>query len=437
MEDSEEILLKIRIGFLSKINRVISSCKNFLTNNNNKRLILYAVGGSIKKLIVVVEHLKMIIPGLYQINRLCTVLYKSVDEKDPKNQKLYPKMEVTLTFNKPIIITEGFQDNIPEEERKKLLDIFLKKKEERKERKHLRGSIALRGRRRKIRGKIRLKPMREKKIEGENMDNKELSEEERLQKERKEKEIIEKLEKLKKERERQRIENERKEKERKEKERKENERKEKERLEKEERERRILHEEINKKYNIIKNELPNLFQLDTTKLEKLQKSNNNKCLICFEIFCKGNQLLYLPCLHLFHSSCIMRWLLEKNTCPICIKDYRGIEEEDQKEEDQIEDTLENFFGNNMYMDNRYLDDISSISSEDNSFNYFNWRRGRGRGRGNWNNRGHWRGGRTNWRGRRGNWRGRRTFRGQRGRGGPYYNGYHSWRGRGRGSGRGS
>ena len=39
-------------------------------------------------------------------------------------------MEVKLTLVKPTIITEGFQDKLSEEERKKLLDVYLKEKEE-------------------------------------------------------------------------------------------------------------------------------------------------------------------------------------------------------------------------------------------------------------------------------------------------------------------
>ena len=79
---------------------------------------------------------------------------------------------------------------------------------------------------------------------------------------------------------------------------------------------------INEKYNEIKNDLPDLFNLDNNKLEKLKKSNNKECIICLENFKINNQCLYLNCLHLFHSTCIVNWLLEHNNCPICKENYK-------------------------------------------------------------------------------------------------------------------
>ena len=211
-----------------------------------------------------------------------------------------------------------------------------------------------------------------------------------------------------KQREEEKLERERLERERKERERIERERKERE---KEEKEKQKLLEELNDKYNIIKDDLPVPFRLDITKYEKLYKSKNNKCMICLEVYKVGNQVLYLPCSHLFHSVCIMRWLLNNNKCLICTKDYR-----DKQDEDNNSD-LNNNLSNEHYYDNR---------------NWRGSRRGGGRGgrgnwrggRGNWRGgRGNWRGGRGNWRGGRGNWRGRGIFRGQRGRGGNYYSNF--------------
>jgi hypothetical protein len=191
-------------------------------------------------------------------------------------------------------------------------------------------------------------------------------EKERIEKEREEKERLEK----------ERIEKERQEKERLERYRIEKEIQEKTRLEKERQEEekikireRILNEilekekliekerkkaennkmirEISEKYEDIKNDLPEPFYLDEQKLEKLQNSDNDKCLICLEEFKIKNQVLYLPCLHLFHSRCIVRWLLDKNTCPICLANYNGnVEKKEEKQSfnDYLEDF--NFINNN-------------------------------------------------------------------------------------------
>ena len=214
MEDSENFFINIRIGLNCKVNSVISYCKNALNNKNCKGLNTNAVGGSIGKLIEIVESLKIIISGLYQVNRLTSVAYLPVGNNNGEvnnvAKTLYPKMEVKLSLEKPTVITEGFQGKLPEEERKKLLDVFLKQREE-----------------------------------------------ERLEKEKK------------------RLERERKERERKER-------------EKEEKEKQKLLEELNDKYDIIKNDLPIPFRLDITKYEKLYKSNNYKCMICLEVYRVGS-----------------------------------------------------------------------------------------------------------------------------------------------------
>ena len=193
--------------------------------------------------------------------------------------------------------------------------------------------------------------------------------------------------------------------------------------------------EINNKYDDIKNDLPEPFHLDKTKLEKIIKSKNEKCLICLEIFKENNQVLYLPCSHLFHSVCILRWLLKHNKCPICLIDYRGNVDNDKEEHDLEE--LENLFNDSMDMDDiprEHLFQFNNFMLEnDNIFlnNNINRHRGRGNLNQNYNRRGNWRGrgrGRVFWnaRGReRGNdyWREREYF-------GVIERGSGNWRGRG-------
>ena len=43
----------------------------------------------------------------------------------------------------------------------------------------------------------------------------------------------------------------------------------------------------------------------------------NNCSICLEQFLEKDNIIYLPCLHLFHSYCIFKWLERKKYCPIC------------------------------------------------------------------------------------------------------------------------
>lgn len=41
------------------------------------------------------------------------------------------------------------------------------------------------------------------------------------------------------------------------------------------------------------------------------------CCICICEIKKNEETLLLPCGHMFHSKCIMNWLNQNNTCPVC------------------------------------------------------------------------------------------------------------------------
>ena len=219
---------------------------------------------------------------------------------------------------------------------------------------------------------------------------------------------------------RKREERERKEKERKEKEKIEKERKEKEKIEKE---RKLILKKVNDKYNNIKNDLPVPFLIDKNQLDKLINSKNDNCLICLEDFIENDQVLYLPCSHLFHSLCVLRWLLNNNKCPICQTDYKNevIDEEEQNMSMTMNQNMYNPFSNIYGLNVNIPINIPMMEINNAYFNMgypymMGYRRNRGgysgRGRGGYNGRG--RGG-YNGRGRRGgNYRGRGNYRGNRG-----------------------
>lgn len=41
------------------------------------------------------------------------------------------------------------------------------------------------------------------------------------------------------------------------------------------------------------------------------------CTICQEDFATGDKATKLPCTHSYHTDCVMQWLKEHHTCPIC------------------------------------------------------------------------------------------------------------------------
>lgn len=42
-----------------------------------------------------------------------------------------------------------------------------------------------------------------------------------------------------------------------------------------------------------------------------------ECELCLEDYKEGDELMRLPCLHLFHAHCVKPWLQKSYTCPVC------------------------------------------------------------------------------------------------------------------------
>ncbi|KAL2126489.1 hypothetical protein VTI74DRAFT_821 [Chaetomium olivicolor] len=51
--------------------------------------------------------------------------------------------------------------------------------------------------------------------------------------------------------------------------------------------------------------------------EMLGPEGKAECTICIDEINKGDEVLVLPCKHWYHGECVVLWLKEHNTCPIC------------------------------------------------------------------------------------------------------------------------
>ena len=130
-KDSNKAPNDIRIGMNSRPRNVIKYSTSVMDEKKLTELKFSAVGGSIGRLLQIVEVLKVIKPGLHQQNRITSVAYQTVDSNNTLlNQRLYPKLEVTLSTEEPKTKTEGYQGVLKEEERKQIEKIMNSKKEQ-------------------------------------------------------------------------------------------------------------------------------------------------------------------------------------------------------------------------------------------------------------------------------------------------------------------
>ena len=150
-KDNKKAPNDIRIGMNSRPRYVIKYATSVMDEQKLSELKFSAVGGSIGRLLEIVEVLKVLKPGLYQLNRITSVAYQTVDSNNTLlNQRLYPKLEVILSKEEPKNKTEGFQGKL-EEDKRKDIEKIMKERKERMEKNRGRG----RGRGRGFRGRGR------------------------------------------------------------------------------------------------------------------------------------------------------------------------------------------------------------------------------------------------------------------------------------------
>lgn len=66
-----------------------------------------------------------------------------------------------------------------------------------------------------------------------------------------------------------------------------------------------------------------ILELDEFQYKHLKKYSalkEDKCPICLQKYKSSDIIKEFPCKHIFHKSCIFKWLKQSNVCPICKHD---------------------------------------------------------------------------------------------------------------------
>ncbi|XP_010863947.2 LOW QUALITY PROTEIN: E3 ubiquitin-protein ligase RNF115 [Esox lucius] len=66
--------------------------------------------------------------------------------------------------------------------------------------------------------------------------------------------------------------------------------------------------------------------LPMVSVSQEQIDSRLECPVCREEYVVGESVKKLPCLHYFHSDCIVPWLELHDTCPVCRKSLEGIDQ---------------------------------------------------------------------------------------------------------------
>ena len=80
-----------------------------------------------------------------------------------------------------------------------------------------------------------------------------------------------------------------------------------------------------------------ILELDEFQFKHLKKYSaltEDKCPICLQKYKSADIIKEFPCKHIFHKTCIFKWLKTSNVCPLCKHDITDeINNVDIKNED--------------------------------------------------------------------------------------------------------
>ncbi|KAF6149464.1 hypothetical protein GIB67_017002 [Kingdonia uniflora] len=57
--------------------------------------------------------------------------------------------------------------------------------------------------------------------------------------------------------------------------------------------------------------------MPTVKISQEHLRTNSHCAVCKDMFELGSETRLMPCNHMYHADCIIPWLVQHNSCPVC------------------------------------------------------------------------------------------------------------------------
>ena len=122
---SQQPVNHIRVSATSQVRNLIRYSNMLLKERNFREIQFSGLGGAIGKIVSAVEVLRIVNPGLFQVNKIETVTYSTKDNQNNLvNERLYPRMEVILTLDEPKVKGLGYQGKLNEEERVRLFNLL-------------------------------------------------------------------------------------------------------------------------------------------------------------------------------------------------------------------------------------------------------------------------------------------------------------------------
>lgn len=70
-----------------------------------------------------------------------------------------------------------------------------------------------------------------------------------------------------------------------------------------------------------------------------QTEHDKRCIICMDDYTNMDNVIILPCQHIYHSQCVRTWFEHASTCPVC---RRPPQQQQQQQEPESESESEQY-----------------------------------------------------------------------------------------------